>query len=94
MSARTVPYTHWAYFPERSSAEACARELPDYVIRLEETDDGRWLLRAGRDVQVGGMVKRHAEVEAIVVRHGGDYDGGENSRLEGDPGIEGVSGGN
>ncbi|MFI5990339.1 ribonuclease E inhibitor RraB [Streptomyces sp. NPDC051362] len=92
MSDRIIPYTHWAYFPDRSSAEACARELPEYVTRVQGPDEGRWLLLAGRDVVVGGMVERHREVEEIVARHGGDYDGGENSRLEGDPGIEGVTG--
>jgi hypothetical protein len=92
MTGRTIPYTHWAYFPDRSSAEACARDLPDYVIRIQGPEDCRWLLRAGRDVEVGHMVERHREVEEIVVRHGGDYDGGENSRLEGDSAIEGMTG--
>lgn len=90
MTSKTIPYTHWAYFPDRASAERCAQDLADYVTRIREPDEKpEWLLLAGRDVEIGGMVERHREVEAIVTRHGGDYDGGEAGRLEGDPAVPG-----
>ncbi|MEU6462188.1 ribonuclease E inhibitor RraB [Streptomyces sp. NPDC046976] len=90
MSSRAIPYTHWAYFPDRASAERCALDLGDYVTRIREPDEyPKWLLLAGRDVGVGGMVQRHREVKAIVTRHGGDYDGGEAGLLEGDPTLPG-----
>lgn len=74
-----LPYTHWAYFPDEASARRCAAALPDHVTRVREaeSDPGRWLLLAGRDVQIDRLIERHAEVEAIVERHGGEYDGGE-----------------
>ncbi|WP_141662953.1 ribonuclease E inhibitor RraB [Streptomyces sp. Wb2n-11] len=77
--ALKIPYTHWAYFPDRSSAEQCAQGLADYVTRVREPIGGvpRWLLLAARDVEISGLVERHLEVEEIVIRHGGDYDGGE-----------------
>lgn len=82
-----IPYTHWAYFPDKASAERCARDLADYVTRVREPLAGssEWLLLAGRDVEIGHMVERHEEVEAIVERHGGMYDGGESTWLEGTP---------
>ena len=43
---------------------------------------GDWLLRAAREVEIGGMVARHDMVEAVVVRHGGFYDGGESGWLD------------
>ncbi|WP_432185468.1 ribonuclease E inhibitor RraB [Streptomyces tendae] len=88
MAEQMIPYTHWAYFPDEDSARACATELADYVTRVKQTVSGDappWLLLAGRDVSVDHMVERHAEVEAIVIRHGGDYDGGESSWLNGEP---------
>lgn len=74
-----IPYTHWSYFPDEESARRCAEELPDFVTRIREPieDVPGWLLLAGRDVEVEGLVARHEEVAAIVERHGGEYDGGE-----------------
>ncbi|WP_392838741.1 ribonuclease E inhibitor RraB [Streptomyces sp. LN500] len=78
MTTDKIPYTHWAYFPDEASAERCRQELADYVTVVRKTKDGPdWLLLAGRDVEIERMVERHHEVEAIVTRHGGDYDGGE-----------------
>jgi hypothetical protein len=80
MSTDKIPYTHWAYFPDEASARRCANDLQDYVIRIRRSVEGAdWLLLAGRDVEIGGMVERHQEVEAIVERHGGLYDGGEST---------------
>lgn len=77
-----IPYTHWAYFPDETGARRCAGDLADFVTRVRPAmDDDRWLLLAGRDVAIDHMVERHGEVEAIVERHGGEYDGGEASYL-------------
>jgi hypothetical protein len=76
----TIPYTHWAYFPDEASAHRCAKDLADYVIRIRPATDEaplRWLLLAGRDVEVGQLIARHNELEEIVTRHGGQYDFGE-----------------
>lgn len=78
--SNTIPYTHWAYFPDEASAQRCAKDLADYVIRIQEAVDGaplERLLLAGRDVPIDQLVERHKEVAAIVTRHGGQYDGGE-----------------
>lgn len=79
--ADMIPYTHWAYFPDETGAQRCAKELADYVIRIrppwEEVPE--WLLLAGRDVEIDGLVERHNEVQAIVERHGGLYDFGEST---------------
>ncbi|WP_328973893.1 ribonuclease E inhibitor RraB [Streptomyces sp. NBC_00239] len=86
--SRTIPYTHWAYFPDRAGAETCAAELADYVTRISEPDPDltpQWLLLAARDVEIAGLQQRHREVEAIVIRHGGDYDGGEATYESGRP---------
>lgn len=82
-----MPYTHWAYFPDQAGAQRCRAELGEYVTRLREPEesDGQWLLLAGRDVDPERLVERHAEVEAIVARHGGDYDGGEATYVAGEP---------
>ena len=87
MTERMIPYTHWAYFPDEANTRACASDLADYVTRVQPSAGGgtQWLLLAGRDVPVNRMVERHEEVEAIVVRHGGVYDGGESSWLNGQP---------
>lgn len=85
-----IPYTHWAYFHSEVQAKKCARALGDYVIRIDppregedDDDPGReeWLLRAGRDVEIDGLVERHDEVRAIVTECGGLYDGGESGYL-------------
>lgn len=82
-----IPYTHWAYFDDEAAARRCAEEsLQDYVTRIQRAaDSSQWLLLAGRDVPVSKMVERHAEVRAVVERHGGVYDGGESTWLQGDP---------
>jgi hypothetical protein len=76
-----ISYTHWAYFPDEASARRCAKQdLGDYVIRIRKCVEGAdWLLLAGRDVEIDHMVERHNEVQAIVERHGGFYDGGEST---------------
>jgi hypothetical protein len=75
-----IPYTHWAYFADEESAKACAKDLGDYVTRLRPVpDEQEWLLLAGRDVDVDGLIERHDEVQAIVERHGGLYDFGEST---------------
>jgi hypothetical protein len=75
-----IPYTHWAYFPDETSAKACAAELGDYVVRIKYVpDEQEWLLLAGRDVDVDGLIERHDEVQEIVERHGGLYDFGEST---------------
>lgn len=80
MTSRMIPYTHWAYFADEASAQACAKDLGDYVTRLRYVPDGQeWLLLAGRDVDVDGLIERHDEVQAIVERHGGLYDFGEST---------------
>lgn len=75
------PYTHWMYFPDRKSAEACITELPEYFTRIDPPDEnvGQFLLRAERNVQPFWLSVRHREVEAIVVSHGGRYDFGEST---------------
>ncbi|MER7497056.1 ribonuclease E inhibitor RraB [Streptomyces pharetrae] len=82
-----ISYTHWAYFPTQTSAQRCQVELGEYVTRLHEPQEGDslWLLLAGRDVDPDHLEQRHAEVEAIVTRHGGNYDGGEATYLAGEP---------
>jgi hypothetical protein len=74
-----TPYTHWMYFPDRASADACAAELPQYFIRIDPPDEDvpEFLLRAERNVLRGWLSVRHREVESIVKRHGGWYDFGE-----------------
>lgn len=77
-----IPYTHWAYFSDEAGARRCAQALPDFVTRVRKAASGQeWLLLAGRDVAIGQMPKRHGEVEEIVTRHGGKYDGGEVTYL-------------
>jgi hypothetical protein len=86
-----IPYTHWAYFPDETSVKACAAELGDYVTRVQRAVAEAhlpWLLLAGRDVDVDQLVERHDEVEAIVHQHGGSYDGGEASYLDGVPVVD------
>lgn len=82
------PYTHWMFFPDEASARACAAALPEYRTVVEDPGQPgvEWLLRAEREVPAGGLQARHAEVEAIVVKHGGTYDGGETTfRTTGEP---------
>jgi len=84
------PYTHWALFTSRPKAEACQAELAELgftvtvdlvedVIgqKLADTDDERWLLRATRDLTLNDLISGAREVESVVRRHGGRYDGGE-----------------
>lgn len=83
-----IPYTHWAYFPAREAAQSCADELnrKDFLAAVDATVDPtpgiEWLMRAAKNVRVGDMVQRHGEVEEVVVRHGGEYDGGESGWLD------------
>jgi hypothetical protein len=78
--SNALPYTHWAYFPDQASAEACAWELDARFDCLTAVDPstgnpGEWLLRAGRTVRSG--TDWHSEIADVVERHGGHYDGGE-----------------
>jgi hypothetical protein len=50
-------------------------------LPVQPTGD-RWLLRAARDVEIDDLIDRHGMVEAIVVRHGGTYDGGESGWMD------------
>ncbi|MBD3004715.1 hypothetical protein [Streptomyces sp. 5-10] len=88
-----IPYTHWAYFPDRGSAQVCVSDLQDYVTRIDPPIEGspQWLLRAGRDVSIDGLLNRHDEVEAIVSRYGGRYDGGEAAHLSVDDGLQPIA---
>lgn len=81
-----IPYTHWAYFPNEASARRCAdADLADYVIRIKKAiHDSQWVLLAGRDVAVDDLEKRHDEVKEIVERHGGQYDYGEATYVDGE----------
>ncbi|MFF0629779.1 hypothetical protein [Streptomyces sp. NPDC004296] len=77
-----IPYTHWAYFSDEADARRCTQALPDFVTRIRKAASGHeWLLLAGRDVAPGRLPERHREVEEIVTRHGGKYDGGEATYL-------------
>lgn len=81
-----MPYTHWAYFSDEATAKACGAELStrfDCLTAVDfieaGTEDNRpWLLRAARTMAIDELVERHEEVEAVVERHGGFYDGGES----------------
>lgn len=73
-------YTHWAYFPDRGSADACIRDAdPKYRIQLDGPTDYRddWLLRA--EVKVDDLMATHQKFEEFVRNHGGVYDGGEST---------------
>ena len=77
-----IPYTHWAYFTDRSAAEACGRELAarfDCLAAVDPAASGPdpWLLRAGRTVDLDAPGNWHDEIEEVVVRYGGEYDFGE-----------------
>ena len=54
-----------------------AGHTDDHDVRPGTTNE--WLLLAGRDVHIDGMIERHNEVQAIVERHGGLYDYGEST---------------
>lgn len=88
-SDNIIPYTHWAYFLSKESAERCTGDLADYVTRIDPPIPGsdRWLLRAGRDVAIHDLEQRHDEVRRIVARHGGTYDGGEAAYLATEEGL-------
>ena len=57
-------------------------ELPTLASLPPDPEHGEWLLRAAREVEIGGTVARHNMVEAIATRHGGFYDGGESGWLD------------
>jgi hypothetical protein len=85
------PYTHWALFTSKPKAQECEAELArnGYTVRVDavedviqqklaDTDEERWLLRASKPVTLNDLIDRHSEVQMIVERHGGRYDGGEH----------------
>lgn len=81
-----IPYTHWSYFRDRDAAETCGNELDlrfECLIDIREAvgagEDGPepWLLLAGRTVDVDGVSDWYSDVQAVVERHGGNYDFGE-----------------
>jgi hypothetical protein len=89
-----IPYTHWAYFDSPEQASSCGSELAtkEFLVDVTSVDsdaDGadRWLLRAAKPVPIGHMVARRDQVEAVVERHGGIYDGGESGWLDLDTGT-------
>jgi hypothetical protein len=95
MSGRgTIPYTHWAYFEDRDDADECATELNGLglLVRVDANSykgadrSGEWLLRASWDVPIDDLIETHDRIEAIVVWHGGVYDGGESGWLDADTG--------
>ena len=57
-------------------------EHPALADLPEPPPHGEWLLLAAREVEIDGLIERHDEVEAIVIRHGGFYDGGESGWLD------------
>jgi hypothetical protein len=90
----TIEYTHWSYFPSQADADQCAAALgrADFACQVkpsrvdqdgeplaDDTPTTEWLLLATKPVEVDRLEHRHAEVETVVGRHGGDYDGGESS---------------
>lgn len=85
-----IPYTHWAYFSTRESAQACADELMrneflaavDRAATVTPTRGTEWLMRAAKAVPLDDLIARHDTVEAIVNSHGGSYDGGESGWLD------------
>ncbi len=87
MSNDTIPSTHWGYFEDPDAAQRCAAELTnlDFLcgVDFSQTLDDTWVLRAVRDIPIGdGMTARRDLVKAIVVGHGGVYDGGESGWLD------------
>lgn len=84
MSEGIIHYTHWAYFDDEAGARACAAELSEYRVLIDPPTTVReWLLRATREVEIDGLVKRHDEVADIVIKHGGSYDGGHSTYVDG-----------
>jgi hypothetical protein len=83
-----IPYTHWSYFKDQVAAETCGRELDvrfDCLSAVDESDwDGerQWRLLAARTVSLGWPNGWHAEIEEVVERYGGFYDGGESGWLD------------
>lgn len=88
MNDSLIPYTHWSYFTDCGAAEVCGRELDvrfDCLAAVDESEwDGEvsWLLRASRTVSLDWPNGWHDEIEEVVVRHGGFYDGGESGWLD------------
>lgn len=86
MNTNLIPYTHWSYFTDRAAAESCGRELDvrfDCLAVVDRSyDDTQWLLRASRTVSLDWPGGWHGEIEEVVVRHGGFYDGGESGWLD------------
>ncbi len=70
--------------PALSAAERAqlVADHPELADLPDPPEHGEWLLRAAREVEVGGMVERHEMVERIVTRHGGFYDGGETGLFD------------
>jgi len=81
-----IPYTHWAYFDDRAAAEECGAGLDAAFNCLSAVDrsydDTDWLLRAARSVSLDWPNGWHGEIEEVVERHGGRYDGGESGWLD------------
>ena len=72
-------------FSSPLTAEAIAdlhSRCPALASLPDPPQHGNWLLRAARSVEIDDMIARHGMVEAIVVRHGGFYDGGESGWLD------------
>jgi hypothetical protein len=77
-----IMYTHRAYFGDRDAAFRCAAALDalEFAVSVDASSmpepGEKLLLRAAREVSTDKLVARHGAVEAIVLRHGGFYDGG------------------
>jgi hypothetical protein len=86
MAEYLIPYTHWAYFDDRTAADTCAADLDtsfDCLAAVDRSyDDSEWLLRAARTVSLDWPNGWHGEIAEVVERHGGRYDGGESGWLD------------
>ena len=82
----TIPYTHWAYFPDLASANTCAVDLNELgcLVRVDPSqgEPSEWVLHASRDIAIPELPARHAEAQAVVERHRGVYDGGESGWMD------------
>jgi hypothetical protein len=90
-----MQYTHWAYFALPEQAKACAAELRETFTartRIEQVEPPtlpaeRWLLRAMTVFPHDELIHQHNDVEAVVKRHQGSYDGGEAGGFDAETGV-------
>jgi regulator of RNase E activity RraB len=89
---RIIPYEHFAFFIDETSALRCADELigNGYLVTVELDDDEPsevWALTAQRKILISDLSATSKMVVEIVERHGGIYDGGGTWMLGPDEGI-------